>query len=506
MADDPKAPDLKAGVSAAKLKTDGAMVLGVVDGDAVMLARWKGELFAVSNACTHLGGPLNEGVLVEGQARCPWHQARFSLKTGEAVGAPALQPLDCYKVEERDAKIYVTGKREASKPEPVAKGPGRVVIIGGGAAGHACADLLARRGLAKMVWVISADQDPPYDRTFCSKQYLSGEEARAKTDLDHNRIYKTGVTLVTGAVITGIDVKTKSVRTDTGEIYPYDSLVLATGSEPIVLGTPGFDHPKVFTLRSLRDADALIAAAKSSSCVAIVGASFIGLEAAAAMVQRKLKVEVIAPETVPLAKVLGEAAGRFIQQTHEEKGVVFHLGRKAERFDGQHLELDDGSKVKADFVIVGAGVEPRVNLAKAAGLDLAAPGEGGGILVDDHLRTSVNDIYAVGDIAHYPDRRVGQIRVEHWVHAERQGQYVARQLLGENAPYDDIPFFWTNHYDRGVGYVGHANNPATAEVKGSPTNGEFVIRYFEKDKVVAMATANHDLEALQFGAEQETKG
>ena len=503
MTDEAKGPDLKQGVLSSQLKDDD-MLGGMVDGEGVLVARRGGKLFAVSDECTHLGGPLYKGAIVDGEVRCPWHQARFSLETGEAVGAPALQPLGCYAVEERDGKVFVTGKRERPKTDAPAKDPGRVVIVGGGAGGHACADMLARRGFAKQVTVISADQDAPYDRTFCSKQYLSGEAPRGESNLDHNEIYHTGATLLTGTRVTAIDTAAKSVTTDTGETHSYNALVLATGAEPNWPDTPGFDHRNVHVLRSLKDADAIIEAAGGAKHVAIVGASFIGLEAAAAMIKRKLAVDVIAPDEIPLAKTLGDDAGRFVQSKHEAKGVTFHLGRKAEGFDGRVLVLDDGSKIEADFVILGVGVKPRVDLAKAANLRLAEPKEGGGVVVDRQLQTSEPGIYAVGDIARYPDANAGEIRVEHWVHAERQGQYVARLLMGEEtAAYGDTPFFWSGHYDASIRYVGHASKIDSTKVEGDVAKGEFVIRYIEKGKAAAVATLKHDRAALEFAAKME---
>ncbi len=502
MADEAKGPDLKQGVLATQLR-DGEMIAGQVDGEGVLVARRGGKLFAVSDECTHLGGPLYKGVVVDGEVRCPWHQARFSLETGEAVGAPALQPLGCYAVAERDGKVFVTGKRERAEAEAPGKDPGRVVIVGGGAAGHACADMLTRRGLAKQVTVISADADAPYDRTFCSKQYLSGKAPRTETNLDHNDIYRAGVTLLTGTKVTAVNIDARSVTTDAGETHPYDALVLATGAEPSRPDIAGFDRANVHVLRTLKDADALIEAAGSAKHVAIVGASFIGLEAAAAMIQRRLKVEVIAPEPVPLARTLGEAAGRFVQAKHEERGVVFHLGRKVKGFDGRALTLDDGSTVEADFVILGVGVKPCLDLAVAANLRVADAKAGGGVVVDDHLMTSAPGVYAVGDIAHYPDANAGDIRVEHWVHAERQGQHVARLLMGQAAAYTDTPFFWSAHYDASIRYVGHASKTDGVKVDGDTAKGEFVIRYTEKGKDVAVASLKHDRAALEFAEKME---
>ena len=227
--------------------------------------------------------------------------------------------------------------------------------------------------------------------------------------------------------VAAIDVGSRQLLTGTGERFAYDALLLATGAEPRRLPTPGFDRPNVFALRSLADARAIIAACEGATSVAFIGAGFIGLEAAGALRARGLAVHVAAPEEVPMERVLGREVGRFITGLHEEQGVTFHLRSVATGFDGKVLTLEDGTRITADLVIVGAGVTPRTQLAAAAGIAVQD-----GILVDAHLQTSLPGIYAAGDVARYPHG--GElIRVEHWVHAQRQGQLAAANMLGGDA-------------------------------------------------------------------------
>ncbi|WP_058620633.1 FAD-dependent oxidoreductase, partial [Methylobacterium indicum] len=393
-------PDFARGIPAGDLP-EGAMIEGTLGEDKVLLLRRDGAVTAIGARCTHLGAPLAKGIVAEGEIRCPWHHARFSLETGEAVGAPAFAPLPCYRAEERDGRITVTGRREAADSSlgksSLGKSPGKVVIVGGGAGGHACAEWLARAGHGAAVTLVSDDPDPPYDRTFCSKQYLSGKAPREKTRLAPESFYGgEGPRLLRDRVVS-LDLGAEEIVTAGGERLAYDALVIATGAAPQTPDLPGFDRPEVHTLRSLADADALIAAAESARRVAVIGASFIGLEVAAAMIAREKRVTVVAPDAVPLAKVLGEAVGRFVQGLHEEKGVTFRLGRKVEGFDGTALALDDGSRIEADLVVLGTGVAPRIDLAEAAGLALAEKDAGGGIAVDATLAASAPGIYAIGD-------------------------------------------------------------------------------------------------------------
>ncbi|MET7246447.1 FAD-dependent oxidoreductase [Methylobacterium sp. EM32] len=497
-------PDFARGIPAGDLP-EGAMIEGTLGEDKVLLLRRDGQVRAIGARCTHLGAPMGKGIVVEGEIRCPWHHARFSLETGEAVGAPAFDPLPCYRAEERDGRITVTGRREAAS-RPATKAPGRVVIVGGGAGGHACAEWLTRAGHGAAVTLVSDDPDPPYDRTFCSKQYLSGKAERGKTLLAPESFYSgDGPRLLRDRVVS-LDLGAEEVVTAGGERLAYDALVIATGAAPRRPDLPGFERPNVHTLRSLSDADALIAAASGARRIAVVGASFIGLEVAAAMVAREKTVTVVAPDAVPLVSVLGEAVGRFVQGLHEEKGVTFRLGREVAGFDGQALTLDDGSRIEADLVVLGTGVAPRTDLAEAAGLALAAKDEGGGIAVDAYLAASAPGIYAIGDVASYPDPRSGQrLRVEHWVHAQRQGQHVARALLaggtsGEAAAFTETPFFWSGHYGTSLRYVGHAGSAEDVRIEGEVDKGDFAVTYREDGRDAALATCKRDRRSLEAEA------
>jgi NADPH-dependent 2,4-dienoyl-CoA reductase/sulfur reductase-like enzyme/nitrite reductase/ring-hydroxylating ferredoxin subunit len=495
-------PDFAAGVPAHSLSHK--PLAGQVDGKAVILVRAGGRICAVSGECTHLGAPLETGLVVGTEIRCPWHHARFSLETGEALGAPAIEPLSCYTIEERDGTVRVADRTYLKPSRVAAMDGGAIVIIGGGAAGYACADMLARAGQGDRVTILSADADPPYDRTFCSKHYLTGEKSRAECmmptaglGLGHPPRVRTGVE------VSSIDVAIREVVTVDGERIGYSALVLATGAEPMVPVFNGSDHEGVYQLRTLADADALIEAAKTAKTVAILGAGFIGLEVAASLRARDLDVTVVGAEQVPLASVLGEEAGRFVQSLHEAKAVRFRLDRKVVGYDGTSVTLDDGDMVQADMLIVGAGVKPRIALAKEAGLILASDEDG--IAVDGRFATSAEGVFAIGDVASYPDPRLNHsIRVEHWAHAQRQGQHLARVLLGNTeAAFRDVPFFWSTHHDIGIHYIGHVATPKVRRIEGAIEDGEFAIFLREGGEDRALVTLERDLQSLEVEAAWE---
>jgi NADPH-dependent 2,4-dienoyl-CoA reductase/sulfur reductase-like enzyme/nitrite reductase/ring-hydroxylating ferredoxin subunit len=501
-------PDLSAGIKMTDLP-DGALLGGSLDGQSVVLVNNGGRICAFAGKCTHLGAPLKDGILVDGQLRCPWHHARFSLETGQAVAAPAFRALDAFRVNQRENRLFVT--KAASKTganSPTLEKLPAIVIIGGGAAGFACAELLSRSGFGASITVVSDDPDPPYDRTFCSKQYLIGLSSRDECFLKGaNFPSREGAVLKISRRVTALDLGTKQVELNDGERLAFDSLVLATGAGPKKPDAPGFDRPNVYVLRTLRDADAIIAEASKGRRAAILGASFIGLEVAASLRQRDVGVDVIASDKIPLEKILGSAVGTMIRDVDKSKGVRFHLGRRPSSFDGRMLELDDGSTLEVDFIVAGLGVTPRTELAEAAGLTIASQDNGGGVVVNERLETSAANVYAVGDIAYYPDRYANRsIRVEHWVHAQRQGQHVARVLMGQATSYADLPFFWSAHFDTGLLYLGHADKPAEPSVEGSIDEQDFVARYLGKGDDRAVVTCNQDKTALQIEAAWEGSG
>jgi len=494
-------PDLTRGIPSAGLPEGGKLV-GLVGDEEVLVVRANGALFAIGARCTHYQGPLGEGLIVGDTIRCPWHHAHFCLRSGEALAAPAIDPVKRWTVSEADGVIRVGAEAPAPAKHPRSANARarRVVILGGGAAGFAAAEMLRREGFDGSLTIISSDADAPYDRPNCSKDYLAGEAPQEWMPLRGEDWYKDNdIDLLLNAEAARLDAAAKIISLQDGRDFAYDALLIATGGEPVRLPIGGFNAPDVYTLRSLRDADAIIAAAKTAQRVAIVGASFIGLETAAALRKRGLEVHVAAPETIPLAHVMGAEVGRWVQSLHEAAGIVFHLGSGVCGWADKHLALADGTTIAADFLVVGTGVRPRIGIAEAAGIALDR-----GIRIDAHLKTNAPGVYAAGDVARYPYRRSGQnIRVEHWVHAERQGQHVARMILGDSAPFNDAPFFWSAHQDISIRYIGHAEQFNPPKLDGFLEKCDVEVRFTTAGRLMALATVGRDLKSLDAGVEFE---
>lgn len=490
-------PDLAKGVALADL-ADGGKLVGHAAGEPILLVRRGQEVFAVGAQCTHYNGPLVDGLVVGDTVRCPWHHACFDLRNGEALRAPALSPIACWSVEQRDGKIFVGEKLAQPKPAPLAKpagtAPDRVVIVGGGAAGFAASEMLRRLSFQGSIVMLSDDDAPPVDRPNLSKDYLAGTAPEDWVPLRSDSFYaENGIDLRLKTKVTGIDAQARTVELAAGGMVPYDRLLLATGAEPVRLTIPGADLPHVHTLRSLGDSRAILEAAKTARRVVVMGASFIGLEVAAALRTRGLEVHVVAPGKRPMERVLGPEMGDFVRALHEEHGVVFHLEDEASAIEGRQVKLKSGGTLEADLVVAGIGVRPQLALAEAAGLAIDR-----GVTVNAYLETSAPTILAAGDIARWPDPYSGErIRVEHWVVAERQGQTAALTMLGHREKFDAVPFFWSQHYDVSINYVGHAEQWDELAIEGDIAGKDCALRFKRQGRVLAVATIFRDVESLE---------
>ena len=490
----PSGPDLTQGVALSSLK-DSQPLLGHARGEAVMLVRRGAEVFAVGATCTHYGGPLAEGLIDGDSVRCPWHHACFSLRSGEPLRAPALNPITCFRVEQCDGQVRLGDPMPAAQhatPSNVAALPQSIVIVGGGPAGNAAAEMLRRRGFEGSVTLVGAEE--PVDRPNLSKDYLAGNAPEDWIPLRPADFYRENdIELRLRVQVVKIDTALRRLQLDNGSQLAYDALLLATGAEPVRLDIPGAALPHVHTLRSLSDCRRLIERVSDSRSVAVIGAGFIGLEVAASLRARNVDVHVIAPDAVPMEKVMGAQVGAFLRGLHEQHGVVFHLGTSAVSIDEQRITLKNGEVVAADAVVVGIGVRPLTALAQRAGLAVDR-----GVTVDATLQTSAPGIYAAGDIARWPDPLTGErIRVEHWVVAERQGQTAARNLLGRAERFDAVPFFWTEQYDLAIAYVGHAAGWTDIEIDGSLDARDCTISYLRDGKKLAVATLSRDQASLR---------
>jgi NADPH-dependent 2,4-dienoyl-CoA reductase/sulfur reductase-like enzyme len=301
--------------------------------------------------------------------------------------------------------------------------------------------------------------------------------------------------------VSALDIPRKRVLLENGQTYGFEVLLIATGAEAVRLKIEGGTDSQIHYLRTFADARAIVAKAASAKSVAVIGSSFIGLEVAASLRTLGIAVNVIAPESQPLERVMGPEVDRMIRGLHEAHGVAFHLGETVRNINGTTLTLTGGAKLEADFVVVGVGVRPSLVPAEQAGLATDR-----GIVVNEYLETSAPGIFAAGDVARWPDPHSGdRIRVEHWVVAERHGQVAAKNILGYRERFHAVPFFWSQHYEVAINYVGHAERLDSVEIDGDLNARDCAVSYKRGGFTLAVATISRDLRSLQAEAAMEAR-
>ena len=470
-----------------------------VDETRILLARVGDRFHAVSATCTHYGGPLAEGVLCGTRVMCPWHHAVFNVVNGDMEEPPALDALTSYDVRIDGEHVLVSvpeddsGRRTPAMVQRDTNVDSRqFVIIGAGAAGYAAAQTLREEGFRGNVVMITREDRAPYDRPNLSKDYLHGHAEPEWMPLRPEEFFKEhDIQLLLNKEVTRVDAHSKTITFESGETMEYDAALIATGGAPVRLNIPGSDLENVFLLRSFADADSIIEAASRSRRVVVVGASFIGMEAAYSLRERGLEVTVVAPTREPFETTLGAEVGALFRRIHESHGVQFKLDSSVRRFEGtdtvEAVTLDNGERLEADMVVVGIGVRPVTHFIEGIELD-----QNGGVIVDSRLRAA-DGIYAAGDIAAFVDSRTGErTRIEHWRTALQQGRTAARNMIGREVAFDAVPFFWTHHFDVGLLYVGHTTSWDKIIYRGDVSSREFLALYIKNDRVLAAAGMNRD--------------
>ena len=487
----PTGPELTKGVAFADIP-DGGILVGQAAGEPVLLVRRGSDVWAVAAACGHWGFPLADGIVVDCQIRCPVHHAWFDCRSGEAVGPPSPRDIQTWEVFREGDRVRVGGKRPMPHARESRGGPASVLMVGAGGAADYAAATLRREGYRGPITLVGRDAEfIPMDRPNLSKDFLSGVAPEGWLPVRDEAFYKKHeLTLVPGVEVTKLEPAAHRVALADGRTLEYGALLLATGAAPIRLDIPGASLPHVFTLRTLPETRGILERTVKGRPAVVIGASFIGLEAAASLRARGMDVAVVAPDARPLERILGSELGEFVRALHEEHGVDFHLGRKPASITARDVTLDDGTTLDADLVVMGVGVRPVTALAEAAGLKVDK-----GVVVDEFLRTSAPDVYAAGDIARYPVAG-GSQRIEHWVVAQQQGQTVARNMLGRNERFRTVPFFWSQHYDVQINYVGHAERWDAIQIAGSIAKRDATVAYRAGGRIVAVATVGRDRPSL----------
>ena len=490
-------PDLTLGIPLDQIP-DGRTLVGHVGVEDVLLVRHGNEVFAVGAHCTHYHGPLADGLVIGDTVRCPWHHACFDLRTGEALEAPAMSPIACWAVERHDGKITVREKREQPKPKPRGKragrGPEKIVIVGGGAAGFAAAEMLRRQSYQGSIVMLSSDEALPYDRPNLSKDYLAGSIPFDYVPLQPESFYaENGIEVRLGQAALEIDPHAREVVIAGADKVAYDRLLLATGAEPLHLVVPGARQPHVQTLRSLADCHAIIERAQAGRLAVVIGASFIGLEVAAALRARKLDVHVVAPEKRPMERILGPQIGDFLRALHEEHGVVFHLEDAATGIDGRLVKLKSGGLLRRISSSLASAFGRASSLLRRQG--------SGSIAGSSSTSSSRRALLTSTPPA---TLRAGRTRIRARQSALNTGSSPSAKVRPRHSicwasagPSTAVPFFWSQHYDIPINYVGHAEKWDEIAIDGDVASRDCLLRFKRNGRVLAVASIFRDVENLQ---------
>ncbi|MXS20946.1 apoptosis inducing factor family protein [Pseudomonas oryzihabitans] len=456
----------------------------------ILLLRVGDQVRAFQAHCPHAGAPLAEGAVCQGRLVCPWHKASFAVDDGRLCEPPALDALQRYPVEVRDGEVLVGTQPLPSQAAETQSDERLFVVVGAGAAGTAATAALREFGYGGRLLLIGHEPGEPYDRTALSKFVLQGDKAPDEAPpLREADFFRQQRIERLHAEVIRLDPQTRQLELANGQTLTYDGCVLATGGEPRPLDVPGAELKGIHLLRTRADAAAILADLPAEGRAVIVGASFIGLEAASALRKQGLAVDVVSPASLPFVKQMGETLGQHFKTLHEANGVIFHAPSEVIGFEGEgqvrQVRLKDGTRLPADLVLVGTGIAPAT--AFLVNLPLA---DDGSVPVDGQLRAA-EGLYAVGDLATFP--YAGQpTRIEHWRLAQQHGRLAARNLLGHAETYADVPFFWTLHHGKRYEYLGHPRDWDDMHLDGSLGDQTFVALLLAKDLVVGIVACQRE--------------
>jgi NADPH-dependent 2,4-dienoyl-CoA reductase/sulfur reductase-like enzyme/nitrite reductase/ring-hydroxylating ferredoxin subunit len=469
------------------------------DQKAVLLIRIEDQYYVTDAYCPHYGAPLEHGIISDKKIMCPWHHAVFNVKTGHVSEPPSIENLKYYRLDIRDGNIILFDESlhdEENQNVSVTANQNMndqtFIIIGAGAAGNSAAREIRSLGYTGRLKVITADSQPPYDRTILSKDYLKGEMDPQWLPLNQDDFFERNkIELIKNRYVTNINTFNKEVELDKKTKLKYDKLLVATGSVPKKLSVPGTDLENIFTLRTVDDAEKILKASNHINRIVVVGSSFIGLETADSLNNGNRQIHVIAPESTPFVSTLGEDVGKLIQNKMEEKGITFHLPNNILEFRGNdtlnEVILDNDKSIQAEMAIVGIGVTPVSDF-----LPPHYKVTDGSLLTDRYLQVE-KDIYAAGDITTFPYWKTNElIRIEHWRVAQQHGIIAAKNMMGAKEKVEIIPFFWINLAGMNLRYVGYAKNWDETIIEGDLSNNDFTVYYSNNSQITAVLGSNRD--------------
>ena len=450
----------------------------------ILLIQLADTLVAVQSKCPHAGAPLEQGAICNNRLVCPWHMGTFALPTGDLLEPPPLKGLDTYsvRVEDQDIIVNTDPKTYDLPKEREASNARTFLLIGAGAASTAAAITLRNEGFAGHIVVVDPVADEPLDRTQLSKQALAGKMPLDKIRLEPLEIL--GAERISASVIR-LSTDPGTADLSDGTKISFDRALIATGGVPKRLEVPGAEL--AFTIRHSTDVQAILEKSDAGKHAVVIGTSFIGLEAASALTQKGLKVTVIGQtQALPFAEKFGDRVAKTIVGLHEKNGVTFRLHTETLSISEQSVTLrPDGQpqeQLAADLALFGVGVAPTLNFEHS----LPLTEKSGGVVTDSTLRV-VDGVFVAGDIAN-----VDGTRIEHWRLAEQHGMLAARNMLGFNERYAGVPFFWTFHFGKRFGYLGHADEWDEIVYDGDVEALTFLAFYVRDGKVAAVLSCGRD--------------
>lgn len=470
-----------------------------LDDTPLILLRISDGVRAFAGKCPHKGAPMEKGVVCALHNSthalvCPWHKAVFSVENGRRIAPLALDPLERYEAMVRGGDVYVSVKPKAlPQPTPMRQHE-HVAIAGAGAAALAACVTLRESGFEGRITMISPEERKPYDRTALSKSTLAAapEDIEIPPLRDENWYTEHRVDLMHDKIVR-FDYETRTLELKKGDAITAEHVLLATGSAAKQLDIPGIGFEGVYTLRSAADALAIAGQLGDKVAAVIIGSGFIGMEAAAALRKRGVGVTVVSRTEFPFEKQFGPDIASSLRRLHEDHGTAFIPKRHVVKIRGKGrvdwVELDDGTRLTASVVLVGAGAEPELHYIDG----LPRNPRNGGLDVDHHMSLG-NDVFAAGDIASVPfgEKRY---RIEHWRTAQSQGQIAARAMLGLPVEELTTPYFWTQQYDQKLEWVGWPGEDYDhIEIDGDVDNFKFIARLEKKGKLVGVIGSKHPKE------------
>ncbi|KAK7882098.1 hypothetical protein WMY93_028272 [Mugilogobius chulae] len=480
---------------------DGEMKAVEVGDAKVLLVRTGGQYTAVGSKCSHYGAPLIKGVLMGDRVRCPFHGACFNVKTGDIEDYPGLDSLPCYKVTVKNGQVYVTVNKKSMMQTKRMKDmcgvttdcKHTIVLIGGGPASLVCAETLRQNDYKGRIIMITKDTLPPFDKPKLSKAMNIDSSNILLRSCDFFQEF--GIDLWTQKEVVSVNTVDKLVKLCDGSLQHYDQLLVATGCRARPLNCPGWNLGGVKLLQSYEDAKEIHSLSVGQKAV-VIGASFIGMEAASYLSDKAASVAVVGTSAYPFERSLGPEIGQMTMEMLEEHGVKFYMKSGVSEIRGHNgkvkeVVLKDGHVLEADVVILGIGVIPNSDILQGSGVKTDSRKA---VIVNKLMMTNIPDVFSAGDVTAFPltIRKDERVSIGHWQMSHAHGRVAALNMLKKTTEIKSVPLFWTVLFGKSIRYTGYNEGYTEIIFKGAVKERKFLAFYIKDDVVIAAASLMFD--------------